>query len=74
MIVEMTKLENSSRRSAAAHSHLRSLSCFFVAGEDVHLIDEQGNRYLDLLSGIGVNALGYSSKAIQEALPSRAAR
>jgi acetylornithine aminotransferase/acetylornithine/N-succinyldiaminopimelate aminotransferase len=40
----------------------------FVAGEDVHLIDEHGDRYLDLLSGIGVNALGYSSKVIQEAI------
>jgi acetylornithine aminotransferase/acetylornithine/N-succinyldiaminopimelate aminotransferase len=40
----------------------------FVAGEDVHLIDDQGNRYLDLLSGIGVNALGYSSKVIQETI------
>ena len=40
----------------------------FVAGEDVHLIDEKGDRYLDLLSGIGVNALGYSSKVIQETI------
>ena len=40
----------------------------FVAGEDVYLIDDEGNRYLDLLSGIGVNALGYSSKVIQEAI------
>jgi acetylornithine aminotransferase/acetylornithine/N-succinyldiaminopimelate aminotransferase len=40
----------------------------FVAGEDVYLIDDDGNRYLDLLSGIGVNALGYSSKVIQEAI------
>jgi len=39
-----------------------------VAGEDVHLIDEKGDRYLDLLSGIGVNALGYSSKVIQETI------
>jgi hypothetical protein len=30
----------------------------FVRGEGVHIIDEQGERYLDLLSGIGVNALG----------------
>ena len=30
-------------------------------GEGVHLIDEQGERYLDLLSGIGVNALGYGA-------------
>ena len=40
----------------------------FVAGEDVYLIDDEGNRYLDLLSGIGVNALGYSSKTIQNAI------
>ena len=36
----------------------------FVGGEGVHLIDEQGNRYLDLLSGIGVNALGYGHPAV----------
>src|ERR1700735_3583949 len=40
----------------------------FVGGEGVHLIDEQGNRYLDLLSGIGVNALGYAHPAIEEAI------
>ncbi len=40
----------------------------FVGGEDVHLIDEDGNRFLDLLSGIGVNALGYRHPAIEEAL------
>lgn len=36
----------------------------FTSGEDVHLIDESGARYLDLLSGIGVNALGYGHPAI----------
>jgi acetylornithine/N-succinyldiaminopimelate aminotransferase len=40
----------------------------FVGGEGVHLIDDQGNRYLDLLSGIGVNALGYAHPAIEEAI------
>lgn len=40
----------------------------FVGGEGVHLIDEQGNRYLDLLSGIGVNALGYAHPAIEKAI------
>lgn len=40
----------------------------FVGGEGVHLMDEDGNRYLDLLSGIGVNALGYRHPAIEEAL------
>src|ERR1700731_4142288 len=40
----------------------------FVGGEGVHLIDEQGNRYLDLLSGIGVNALGYAHPAIERTI------
>ena len=40
----------------------------FVGGEGVHIIDEQGGRYLDLLSGIGVNALGYGHPVIVEAI------
>ena len=40
----------------------------FVKGEGVHIIDEQGERYLDLLSGIGVNALGYGSPVIEDAI------
>jgi acetylornithine/N-succinyldiaminopimelate aminotransferase len=40
----------------------------FVGGEGVHLIDEAGTKYLDLLSGIGVNALGYGHPAILNAI------
>ncbi|HEY1807233.1 MAG TPA: acetylornithine transaminase [Acidobacteriaceae bacterium] len=40
----------------------------FVRGEGVHLIDDRGTRYLDLLSGIGVNALGYAHPAIEKAI------
>ena len=40
----------------------------FERGEGVHLIDENGVRYLDLLSGIGVNALGYAHPAIEKAV------
>jgi acetylornithine aminotransferase/acetylornithine/N-succinyldiaminopimelate aminotransferase len=40
----------------------------FERGEGVHLMDEQGARYLDLLSGIGVNALGYGHPAIERAI------
>jgi acetylornithine/N-succinyldiaminopimelate aminotransferase len=40
----------------------------FVSGEGVYIIDENGDRYLDLLSGIGVNALGYASPVIEEAI------
>ncbi len=34
----------------------------------MHLIDDEGDRYLDLLSGIGVNALGYAHPAIENAI------
>ena len=40
----------------------------FERGEGVFLIDEKGDRYLDLLSGIGVNALGYGHKSIEDAI------
>ena len=40
----------------------------FVGGEGVHLLDENGVRYLDLLSGIGVCALGYGHPAILAAI------
>ncbi len=40
----------------------------FVDGKGVYLVDENGTKYLDLLSGIGVNALGYGHPAIEEAI------
>lgn len=40
----------------------------FERGEGVYLFDNHGDRYLDLLSGIGVNALGYAHPAIEKAI------
>lgn len=40
----------------------------FVGGHDVYITDDQGNDYLDLLSGIGVSALGYGHPAVQDAI------
>jgi len=40
----------------------------FVAGEGVYLIDEDGRRYLDFVSGIAVNALGYGDAGLRQAL------
>ena len=40
----------------------------FVSGEGVYLRDADGNDYLDLLSGIGVAALGYNHPAITRAI------
>ena len=45
----------------------------FVSGNGVYLRDEQGNDYLDLLSGIGVCALGYNHPAITNAITAQAA-
>ena len=39
-----------------------------IKGEGVWLIDDKGNRYLDLLAGIAVNALGYCHPKIIEAI------
>ena len=65
----MTKLEEIQAAEARLLIHTYDrFPVLFVAGEDVHLIDEKGDRYLDLLSGIGVNALGYSNKVIQDTI------
>ena len=46
----------------------------FTGGHGVYLTDEAGNDYLDLLSGIGVSALGYGHPAIELAICSQAKR
>src|SRR6201988_4633138 len=46
----------------------------FTRGRGVHLWDSKGKKYLDLLSGIGVNALGHGHPAIQAALSRQAKR
>jgi acetylornithine/N-succinyldiaminopimelate aminotransferase len=46
----------------------------FVRGRGVYLWDSQGKRYLDFLSGIGVNALGHNHPAIQSAIRRQAGR
>jgi acetylornithine/N-succinyldiaminopimelate aminotransferase len=46
----------------------------FVAGHDVYLRDDEDNEYLDLLSGIGVCALGYGHPSIEEAIGKQSSR
>jgi acetylornithine aminotransferase/acetylornithine/N-succinyldiaminopimelate aminotransferase len=43
-------------------------------GRGVYLFDDTGRRYLDFLSGIGVNALGHAHPAIRKALLAQAAK
>jgi predicted acetylornithine/succinylornithine family transaminase len=40
----------------------------FVDGEGVYLIDADGNRYLDFVSGIAVNSLGYGDAGLRAAM------
>jgi len=40
-------------------------------GRGVYVYDDVGRPYLDLLTGIGVNALGHGHPAVRKALASR---
>lgn len=46
----------------------------FTRGRGVYLWDSNGKRYLDFLSGIGVNALGHGHPAIQRVLKQQAGK
>src|SRR5450432_4723079 len=46
----------------------------FTRGRGVYLWDSKGKRYLDFLSGIGVNALGHAHPAIQKVLKQQAGK
>jgi len=46
----------------------------FVGGKGVHLRDAEGREYLDLLSGIGVSALGYGHPAVEAAIVAQTKR
>jgi len=45
----------------------------FVKGEGAWLIDEQGNRYLDALSGLGVIVLGHANPEVARTLADQGA-
>jgi acetylornithine/N-succinyldiaminopimelate aminotransferase len=53
-------------RNAVLPTYKRSLE--IVRGEGVYLYDSEGNRYLDFVSGIAVNALGYSDAGLSATL------
>jgi acetylornithine aminotransferase/acetylornithine/N-succinyldiaminopimelate aminotransferase len=67
--MELTKLEEI--QAAEARLLLPTYDrnpILFERGDGVYIIDERGGRYLDLLSGIGVNALGYGNPVIEAAI------
>ncbi len=69
--IEKTTMKLDDLRAAEARLLLGTYDRYpllFTRGEGVYLIDDNGDRYLDLLSGIGVNALGYAHPAIENAI------
>jgi predicted acetylornithine/succinylornithine family transaminase len=44
----------------------------FVRGEGTHIIDSEGRRYLDFISGIGVVVLGHGHPGLAEAIADQA--
>jgi acetylornithine/N-succinyldiaminopimelate aminotransferase len=46
----------------------------FTHGRGVYLWDSKGKRYLDFVSGIGVNALGHAHPAVQKVIRQQAAK
>jgi acetylornithine/N-succinyldiaminopimelate aminotransferase len=54
-------------RDAVLHTYKRAPG-EIVRGEGVFLYDAEGKRYLDFVSGIAVNALGYGDPGLVEAL------
>lgn len=53
------------------HNYAR-LPLAITHGKGVYLFDENSNRYLDMISGIGVNALGYGDERLIEAIHDQA--
>ncbi|MEX2154801.1 MAG: acetylornithine transaminase [Gemmatimonadaceae bacterium] len=53
-------------RGAVLPTYKRSIE--MVRGEGVYLFDSEGNRYLDFVSGIAVNALGYGDAGLASAM------
>lgn len=59
--------------SAQLHNYAR-FPVEFVRGEGMHLFDAEGNAYLDMLSGLGVNSLGHCHPAIVDAIAEQSAK
>ncbi len=52
----------------------RRAPVYFRRGRGCYLFDDQGKRYLDFITGIGVNALGYAHPGILAVLQFQSAR
>ena len=69
----MTKLEQiqAAEKKLLLQTYDRN-PLLITGGKGVHVYDEGGQEYLDLLSGIGVTALGYAHPAVENAITAQA--
>lgn len=71
----MTKLETiqAAEKKLLLQTYERN-ALLLTGGKGVHVYDESGAEYLDLLSGIGVTALGYGHPAVEKAITEQATK
>ncbi|MEO5699541.1 MAG: aspartate aminotransferase family protein [Casimicrobiaceae bacterium] len=60
--------------SGVLHRSLRTSLRYAVGGDGCHLIDAQGNRYLDASGGAAVSSLGHSNRRVVEAIQRQVAQ
>jgi acetylornithine/N-succinyldiaminopimelate aminotransferase len=70
----MSEGQNQQRWQAAMMNNYGTPGLTLVRGEGAHVWDADGNRYLDLLTGIAVNALGHAHPAIVAAVTEQIGR
>lgn len=69
----MNRYQEYAERSSRVLMHTyKRIPIAFSHGEGAYLYDEEGNRYLDFLAGIAVNALGYRHPALTKAVTEQA--
>ncbi|MCC8251042.1 acetylornithine transaminase [Saccharothrix luteola] len=70
----MSESQNQQRWQAAMMNNYGTPGLTLTRGEGAHVWDADGNRYLDLLTGIAVNALGHAHPAIVAAVTEQIGR
>lgn len=77
MSENVTARHESTNRLVTRHAHVLAnyarADVNFVRGQGVYLFDESGNRYIDLVAGIAVCALGHAHPRIARAVAEQAA-
>ncbi len=64
----MTSASVSTADESALLGTYKRAPMHLVRGEGVELFDDEGNSYIDLTSGIAVNALGYGDEGFRQAM------